>query len=245
VRRLAGAAVRAVARPSEGGADWGARARRFVDGAAAPLPDRYLGWTRFFSDADLARLATPDLHARWRGAVDARQRAAFATSDGDAVDGAFRIDLATYLPDDLLMMADRMSMAHSLELRAPFCDHRLLELSLRIPPAAKLRGGRLKALLKAAFADVLPRELLTRPKQGFMIPLARWLRTDLRDVMEDLLAPARVRARGLLAPAAVATLQREHLEARRNHADRLWALMMLELWMRHSLDGVADGRARA
>jgi asparagine synthase (glutamine-hydrolysing) len=237
VRTLARAAVRAVARESGGGVDWGARARRFVD-ADAPAPDRYLTWTRFFGDADLERLVSPALRARWRLDVAARQRAAFASRAGaDVVEGAFRVDLATYLPDDLLVMADRMTMAHSLELRAPFCDHRLLEASLRIPAAVKLRGGRLKPLLKAAFADVLPPELLRRPKQGFMLPLARWLRTELREPLEDLLAPARVRARGLLVPEVVDTLKREHLEGRRSHADRLWSLMMLELWMRQYLDG--------
>jgi asparagine synthase (glutamine-hydrolysing) len=245
VRRLARAAVRGLARESGGGVDWGARARRFVAGADQPLPDRYLGWTRFFGAADLERLATPALRARWAAEVAVRQRAAFATRDAnDAVDGAFRVDLATYVPDDLLVMADRMSMAHSLELRAPFCDHRLLELSLRIPSSAKLRGGRLKAVLKRAFADVLPREVLARPKQGFMIPLARWLRTDLREAMEDLLSGERVRARGLFVAAAVEALKREHLEGMRSHADRLWALMMLELWMRQYVDGVGAEAAR-
>ncbi len=240
VRRLGRVAVGSVARESEGGADWGARARRFVAGAEAPLPDRYLGWTRFFGNADLERLAMPALSARWTATVDARQRAAFATRDGgDPVDGAFRVDLATYVPDDLLVMADRMSMAHSLELRAPFCDHRLVELSLSIAPRVKLAGGRLKAVLKAAFADVLPRELLARRKQGFMIPLGRWLRTDLREAMEDLLSGDRVRARGLFAPTVVETLKREHLERRRSHADRLWSLMMLEQWMRSYVDGGA------
>jgi asparagine synthase (glutamine-hydrolysing) len=244
LRSLTGAAVRAFARESEGGVDWGGRARRFVAGATRPMPDRYLAWTRFFGDDDLERLATPDLRARLGGDVAARQRGAFASGDAaDPVDGAFRIDLATYLPDDLLVMADRMSMAHSLELRAPFCDHRLLELSLRVPSAVKLRGGRLKALLKAAFADVLPPELMRRPKQGFMIPLARWLRTDLREPMEDLLASDRVRARGLFRPAVVDALKREHLEGRRSHADRLWTLMILELWMRQYLDGPAPAAA--
>src|SRR5437867_3646498 len=86
-------------------------------------------------------------------------------------------------------MADRMTMARSLELRAPFCDHRLIELSLTMPPATKLAGGTLKALLKAAFADVLPAEVVRRRKQGFMIPLGRWLRTELRHLPDDALAP--------------------------------------------------------
>jgi asparagine synthase (glutamine-hydrolysing) len=245
LRSVAGAAVRTLARESGGGVDWGARAGRFVASAALPLPERYLAWTRFFGDADLARLATPALRARLGADVAARQRAAWDTRDAaDPVDGAFRIDLATYLPADLLVMADRMSMAHSLEVRAPFCDHRLLELSLSVPSAVKLRGGRLKALLKAAFADVLPPELLRRPKQGFMVPLARWLRGDLREPMEDLLADDRVRSRGLFAPAAVAALKREHLEGRRSHADRLWALMVLEQWMRQYLDGAGTAATR-
>jgi asparagine synthase (glutamine-hydrolysing) len=136
-------------------------------------------------------------------------------------------------------MADRVSMAHSLELRAPFCDHRLVELSLGIAPRVKLARGRLKAVLKAAFADVLPRASRSRRKQGFMIPLARWLRTDLREAMEDLLSADRVRARGFFDPAAVAGLKEEHLERRRSHADRLFCLMMLELWMRSYVDGEA------
>jgi asparagine synthase (glutamine-hydrolysing) len=133
-------------------------------------------------------------------------------------------------------MADRMSMARSLEVRAPFCDHRLIELSLSIPASTKLAGGSLKGLLKAAFADVLPPPVLRRPKQGFMIPLNRWLRTELRHLVEDALAPDRVRARGLWRPDVVGRLVREQLDGVRTHGDRLWALLMLELWMREYLD---------
>jgi asparagine synthase (glutamine-hydrolysing) len=230
---------------SDGSRSWGNWGRRFLAGGVEPLPDRYLGWTRFFSDAELARLATPALRARWRGRVDADQREAFtAFGHDDPTDGAFRVDLATYLPDDLLAMADRMGMAHSLEVRAPLCDHRLIEQALRIPPAQKLPRWRLKGLLKAAFADVLPAEILARRKQGFMIPLARWLRTELRPVLDDLLAADGVRARGLFEPAAVEALKHEHLAHERNHADRLWTLMMAELWMRHYLDGPAAWSAR-
>jgi len=158
------------------------------------------------------------------------------------VDGAWRIDLATYLPDDLLTMADRMTMARSLELRAPFCDHRLIELSLTMPPATKLAGGTLKALLKAAFADVLPAEVVRRRKQGFMIPLGRWLRTELRHLLDDALAPERVRARGLWRPEVVSRLVDEHVAGVRTHSDRLWTLLVLELWMREYLDARGDWR---
>jgi len=97
-------------------------------------------------------------------------------------------------------------------------------------------GGRLKGLLKAAFAGVLPNEVLAHRKQGFMIPLGEWLRGDLRPTLDDLLAPDCVRARGLFEADAVEVLKREHLSGARTHADRLWTLMMLELWMREYLD---------
>ena len=220
--------------------DW---ARRFADGAGRPMPERYIGWTRFFDGQALDALATPALARHFGSDVEAPHRAAWAgRRDGDAVDGAWRIDLATYLPDDLLTMADRMSMARSLELRAPFCDHRLIEFSLTIPAAAKLEGFRLKALLKAAFADVLPPTVVNRRKQGFMIPLSRWLRTTLRDLVDDTLAPERVRARGLWRPEVVARLVREHLAGARTHGDRIWTLVILELWMREYLDGRAAWR---
>ena len=210
---------------------------RFAAGAEQPLPERYFGWTRFFDGPALDALATPALSAHLTGDPDADGRAAWATrSGGDAVDGAFRIDLTTYLPDDLLVMADRMSMAHSLELRGPFCDHRLIETSLAIAPSVKLPGFRLKGLLKAAYADVLPPAVLTHRKQGFMIPLAGWLRTDLRPLLDDLLSPEQVRARGLFRVEAVERLKAEHAAGRRSHADRLWTLMMAELWLREYLD---------
>jgi asparagine synthase (glutamine-hydrolysing) len=223
---------------SEGSRNWGDRARRFArDSGGEDLAARYIGWTRFFGEAALVEVATPSLRARWHEDVEAAARAAFVRhGHADPVDGAFRADLTTYVPEDLLVMADRMSMAHSLELRAPFCDHALLERSLALPPSLKLRGGRPKALLKAAFADVLPPAVLAQPKRGFMIPLARWLRHDLREMMDDLLAPVHVRDRGLFDARAVARLTTEHLDGTRSHSDRLWALMMTELWMRRYCD---------
>ena len=237
-RSAGGSVASHLLRESDRSRNWGDWARRFIAGAEQPLPDRYIGWTRFFSEAELGDLVTPAVRRLWQADIEGTHRRAFADhAYDDPVDGAFRIDLSTYLPDDLLVMADRMSMAHSLELRAPFCDHRVVEESLRIPPSTKIPGFRLKGLLKAAFADVLPPPVLSHRKQGFMIPLGRWLRTELHDVMEELLAPDRVRARGLFRPDAVETLKREHLAETRSHSDRLWTLMMLELWMGEYMDG--------
>jgi len=237
LRSVGGALAPRLLRESNRSRNWGDWARRFIVGAEHSLPGRYIGWTRFFSEPELGGLVTPAVRRLWQADIEGIHRTAFADhAYDDPVDGAFRMDLSTYLPDDLLVMADRMSMAHSLELRAPFCDHRVVEESLRIPPSTKIPGFRLKGLLKAAFADVLPPQVLSHRKQGFMIPLGRWLRTELRDAMEELLAPACVRARGLFMPDAVEALKQEHLAETRSHSDRLWTLMMLELWIQASLD---------
>ncbi|MBI2217761.1 MAG: asparagine synthase (glutamine-hydrolyzing) [Candidatus Rokubacteria bacterium] len=222
----------------------GDRVRRFLSSVDQPMPDRYIGWTRFFTEHQLASLATDALRRSWTIDVEAVRRDAYARrGHDDAMDGAFRIDLSTYVPDDLLTMADRMTMARSLELRAPFCDHRLIETSLAIAPALKTQRLQLKALLKRAFADVLPREILDRPKQGFMIPLGPWLRGALRPLMDELLAPDVLRRRGVFRPDAVEALRRQHLAGGRSHADRLWTLMMFELWVREYLDDHGSWRA--
>jgi asparagine synthase (glutamine-hydrolysing) len=235
LRRAASGIADRMLTGSERSRDWSDRARRFL-AADAGMPDRYLGWTRFFGEDELPALVTPDIRERWTIDPDAAQREAFSGhAPRDVVDGAVRIDLATYLPHDLLVMADRMSMAHGLEVRAPFCDHELLAESLVIPSSTKLPGLRLKALLRRAFADTLPPEVLRHPKQGFMIPLGRWLRDDLRPVVADLLDPDAVRRRGVFRSERVDALVREHLAGHRNHADRLWTLMMFELWAREYL----------
>ena len=238
LRRPAGAAAAAMLRESDGSRNLRDWVVRFAAGAGRPLPERYFTWTRFFDGPALRALATPALAAHLAGEdPDRAGRAAWAGRGwGDAVDGAFRIDLTTYLPDDLLVMADRMSMAHSLELRAPFCDHRVIETSLTIPPAVKAPRWQLKGLLKTAYADVLPPAVLGHRKQGFMVPLAGWLRGELRPLLDDVLSRDQVRARGLFGVESVERLKREHATGRRSHADRLWTLVMAELWLREYLD---------
>ena len=146
------------------------------------------------------------------------------------IDRAMGLDLQTYLPDDLLRMGDRMSMAHSLELRVPFCDHELLACALRVSPSLRLSGWQLKGFMRSALRGFVPEAILGGPKQGFMIPLARWLREDLREMAQDLLSDAAIRRRGYVTPAYVRWLMEEHQSGRRNCADQLYALMVLELW---------------
>jgi asparagine synthase (glutamine-hydrolysing) len=139
----------------------------------------------------------------------------------------------SYLAGQNLANADRASMANALELRAPFLDHKLVELCGRIPPSLRMRGLRgLKRLLKDALADRLPAETLRRGKQGFTAPLAEWFRGPLRATLCDILDPARVAAGGLLDAAIVDGLLRAHLAGRADHGAVLWSLATLEAWRR-------------
>ena len=149
---------------------------------------------------------------------------------------AMAVDLVTYLPDDILTKVDRMSMAASLEVRAPFLDHRVVELVARIPSALKIKGWQTKHILRLAMRELLPAEVLDKPKQGFSIPVKNWLRGELRELMRATLEAGRLRRHGYVEPAVVQRWMTEHLEGRANHAHRLWSLMMLELWHEQYLD---------
>ena len=150
-------------------------------------------------------------------------------------------DILTYLPCDLLVKVDIASMAHSLECRGPFLDHRVVELALAMPLRRKLRlrGGRSKVVLKRAFADLLPPAIATRPKMGFGVPIDRWFRGELKDELRAVLLDPVALGRGWFRPEEVARLIDEHVDSRRDHAYRLWALLMLELWARNYLDARA------
>ncbi len=125
-------------------------------------------------------------------------------------------------------------MMHSLEARAPFLDRDVAEFASRLPVDMKLRGLARKYLLKKAMADVLPKEILTRNKRGFLIPVARWLRDKLKPLVDDLLGEEHLKRQGLFEPRAVRSLVDEHASGRRDRRKELWALLVLQLWLRHN-----------
>jgi asparagine synthase (glutamine-hydrolysing) len=146
------------------------------------------------------------------------------------------LDTLTYLPDDILTKVDRTSMAHSLEARVPLVDHKILEFAATIPFEMKLRGSVTKWVLKEAVRDLLPPEILARPKQGFGVPLRRWLGGDFGRLAREVLLDPAAKRRGFFAPAAV-----EHLLERSDlrlddQAQRIWALVCFELWSQIYLD---------
>jgi len=182
-------------------------------------------WTRtWLLDPDFVRRTAAEhpfaLFRRLHASLDAP----------DEVARLQRLDVETYLPDDILVKADRTSMLHSLELRVPLLDHKVLELAFRLPTRMKLRGKRGKRILREIAADVLPPALLARGKQGFGLPLAAWLRGDLLGMARDLFADPRTRTRGILAPAGLDRLLASHQRGGRDLSADIWLVMVFELW---------------
>ena len=143
------------------------------------------------------------------------------------------VDLMAYLPDDILVKVDRMSMACSLEARAPLLDHRVVEFIAEVPKKQKFTLTESKRLMRLVARRYLPENILQRPKQGFAIPLGGWLQKELRPWMEELLLGDGRRKRRFFAPDFLARMISSHVEGRRDFSQQLWALLMLELWFEH------------
>jgi asparagine synthase (glutamine-hydrolysing) len=162
-------------------------------------------------------------------------RAAYQRSDAtDPLSKVLYTDIHTNLTDDILTKVDRAAMAVSLEVRAPLLDHRFVELCARIPAAEKIWRGQGKALFKAALRGRVPPTLLDRTKQGFTVPLRRWARTELSEVLDQMADGQAVAS--YLQPAAVANLLAAHRSGRRDHGELLWSLLCFDQWHRHWLE---------
>jgi len=209
--------------------------------ASAQRPERrYAGTIVFFGDRDKEAGYGEALRQRLGHSTADLLAPYFAAADGGLVAGANWADLHTYLPDDLMVKVDVASMAHGLETRSPLLDHVLLEWAASIPADVRMAGGTTKALLKAAMAPYLPRQILHRKKMGFGCPIDRWLRAELKPMAYDTLLSQSARERGLFRPDYVRRLLDEHCGGARDHHTRLWALLMLELWFRMWIDAAAD-----
>ncbi len=213
----------------------------------APEAERYLAMAGHFPPSARDALYTPDFALAIDG-PDTVERFDRAVAGSDArapLDRYVQSDLDGYLTDGIMVKVDIASMIHSLEVRAPFLDHRLVELGARLPVALRQRGLRSRVLYRRAVAPYLPAEILTRKKRGLTLPVDAWLRGPLRSLVDDTVRGGRIRARGHLRPERVEALWDEHLQGRANHGLALWNLLVLELWMRRFLDADAPPRRSA
>jgi asparagine synthase (glutamine-hydrolysing) len=204
------------------------KAKRFARAAALPPLERHHGWKEIFSRQARAELAGPGASA-WDPLDLYRERYA-ETVGAEPLARMQDVDLGIYLVDDLLVKTDRLSMAHSLELRVPFLDPEVAEFAFSLPTRMKVRGFAKKRLLRRALEPLLPREIVHGRKQGFSIPLAGWLRGPLRPFAREVLAPGALERQGLLDPAAVNPVLDRHLSGREDLSRQIWGLMALTLW---------------
>lgn len=204
------------------------RAKRLMERILLPYPDRYVASvTHFPSKEERLELFSGDFIEP----AAAHQVIRELGVRGQGLAAMQRVDLQTYLPEDILTKVDRMSMAVGLEARVPLLDHRLVEFALALPARLNGRGFRLKPLLKRLFARDFPAEWAERPKQGFAVPLAPWMRGPLREVIRDTLLDRTALARGVWTQAGVERLLQQH-DAGADRSSAIWLLLMYERWAR-------------
>jgi asparagine synthase (glutamine-hydrolysing) len=215
----------------------GGKWRKYTHLSGQPLDDRYLG-VSFYETPVKQALYRPELLARFNGSAMPGLLARYyePTRGLDPLLRMMYLDVKSWLPDDLLVKADKMTMASSVELRVPFLDHRLVELGGRIPPRYRIKGWTTKHILKKAMEPYLPREILHRGKMGFPTPLARMFAGELRLYVREVLGSDRHLGRGYFRPEAVRRLVDEHEAGSADHHRVLWQLLVLEEWHRKFAD---------
>lgn len=205
------------------------KARRFLEGTLLAPHDAHFYWNGSFDEKTKRALYDAPRYARPGELVNTLPTEAFRCGE---LNKFLWVDQKYYLPDDILYKCDRMSMAHSLEVRPPFLDHRIVEFAARLPEEFKVRGPVLKFILRELMRDKLPPAVLTRPKEGFDIPAHRWFRGPLRPMAEEVLSPEAVRRTGLFRPEIVERIKSDHFRRRANYGYQLWGLLTLFLWMK-------------
>ena len=235
LRRRVATELRATAGGIEG-PGFARRAARLAGRLAMPPAHRLADLRRFFSPVDRECLYGPALRPLLDANPVAEIERSWEHADGlGGIDRGVAADLATYLPDDLLVKADITSMAHSLELRSPLLDQRLMEFAAALPQSFKVRGRTGKVIFREALVNWLPPQILGRAKHGFAVPVGEWMRGGLRPLTEEMLLDRTARDRRLFDPLQVEKVLAEH-RAGADRTHQLWAMLSLELWLRSCVD---------
>ncbi len=216
--------------------------RRTAERVCEPFAATYLSRICYFSPVEKASLYTSGFteSIRAHDSYDLLRKWFEEALAVELLDQLLAVDTRTYLPDDLLVKVDRATMAHGLEARSPFLDHKLMEFAAALPIDLKVRKGESKYLLKSAMRGVLPDRIITRNKQGFGVPIDRWFRDDCRDFVRETLLSSRSVTRGYFVRDRVQDLIDNHQQRGITCGYRLYALLMLELWHREYMDSHAS-----
>ncbi len=244
LRRAAGAAAR---RAPLGGDPRRMRSRvgRFAIASELDRESRYLAARSVFTATERERLYTPEYSAMLGGAGAAETvlEPWRSSTAADLLDQLLDVDVNSYLPDDLLVKIDIATMAYSLEGRSPLLDHELMELAASLPSQLKVARGQGKRVLRSALRGWIPDEILDAPKRGFELPVARWLRGELRDYAREVLLDPGATSRGWCEEREVCRLLDEHATGTHDHGQGIWSLLMLELWYRETV-GIVPSESR-
>ncbi|MEO5858807.1 MAG: asparagine synthase (glutamine-hydrolyzing) [Pyrinomonadaceae bacterium] len=212
--------------------------KRFLSAASLPKVERYFRWNSAFDRSSKEDLYTRDFQGLLKLADASRFLGQwFDTANGSGiVDATMLVDQMTYLPNDLLVKVDIASMANSLEARSPFLDHNVIEFAASLPESMKLSGVETKSFLKKAAARLVPREAIYRRKMGFGVPVGKWFRGEMKEFVREILLSESSLNRGIVRPEVLRKYVGEHTSGDRDHAFRIWALLMLELWYQRFID---------
>jgi asparagine synthase (glutamine-hydrolysing) len=215
------------------------KAKRFIKAAQEPAITRHFQWMGSIPLSEQAHMLRSGLSTltREEQLYQGHFRTAGMNTKSDVVAAIMELDLNTYLPDDLLVKSDRASMAASLEVRLPFLAYPLVEFALSLPTSLKVKGLKTKYLLKKAVRSYLPPSILQRPKKGFGIPVAKWLRQDFKPLVDELLSPSFIQRQDLFDYGYIDRLLQEHNSCRVDRRKELWTLFMFQIWWRKFFAG--------
>ena len=207
------------------------KAKRFVAASKYDAVTRHHSWFGSFSIGDQDRLLSKDVLAASSGDIYRGAKELLKTTDAiTEIERMQFLDINFYMAEDILTKVDRAAMAVSLETRAPFLDPRVAQFAASIPLDYKLKGNKGKYILKKAVADLLPKTILQRPKKGFGIPIAEWLKGRLNPLLHDMLSPSRLYEQGLFNSEYIQRLIAEHETGKASHHKELWTLLVFQLW---------------
>lgn len=214
------------------------KAKRFMEGLDYSPALSHARWRIFAGDTVRQELFTSGAQSELVTPAAAHILKLFEKAgDRQPLNRSLYVDLKSYLCDNILVKVDRMSMAVSLEARVPYLDINVVESAFQMPDTFKVDQGETKVLLKSVAARYVPEECIYRPKEGFSIPIKNWLSTQFRPLMEECLAPKRIKAQGIFNPATIARLQQEHLAGTANHSHILWSMIVFQSWCDRWLEG--------